>query len=53
MESVADRKNADNHQRNCQRQNTVQVKDKCTNVGFSRLVEEEWSNEEQHKELGL
>ena len=53
MEGVADRKNADNHQRNCQRQNAVQVKEKCTNAGFSRLVEEERSNEEQHKKLGL
>ena len=53
MEGVADRKNADNHQRNCQRQNAVQVKDKCTNVGFSRLVEEERSNEDQHKKLGF
>ena len=53
MESVADRKHADNYQSNRQRQNTVQVEEKCTNVGFSRLVEEEWGNEEQHKEFGL
>ena len=26
---------------------------KCTNVGFSRLVEEERGNEDQHKELGF
>ena len=53
MEGVADRKHADNYQSNRQRQNAVQVEEKCTNVGFSRLVEEEWSNEEQHKELGF
>ena len=53
MEGVADRKHADNYQSNRQRQNTVQVEEKCTNVGFSRLVEQEWGNEEQHKELGF
>ena len=53
MEGVADRKHANNYQSNRQRQNTVQVKEKCTNVGFSRLVEQEWGNEEQHKELGF
>ena len=53
MEGVADRKHADNYQSNRQRQNTVQVKEKRTNVGFSRLVEQEWGNKEQHKELGF
>ena len=53
MEGVADRKHADNYQGNRQRQNTVQVEKKRTNVGFSRLVEQEWGNEEQHKELGF
>ena len=53
MEGVADREHADNYQCNCQRQNTVQVEEKCTDVGFSRLVEEERSNEDQHKELGF
>ena len=53
MEGVADRKHADNYQSNRQRQNTVQVEEKCTNVGFSRLVEQEWGNKEQHKELGF
>ena len=53
MEGIADRKHADNYQSNRQRQNTVQVEEKCTNVGFSRLVEQEWGNEEQHKELGF
>ena len=53
MEGVADRKHADNYQGNRQRQNTVQVEEKCTNVGFSRLVEQEWGNKEQHKELGF
>ena len=53
MEGVADRKHADNYQSNRQRQNTVQVEEKCTNVGFSRLVEQERSNKEQHKELGF
>ena len=53
MEGVADRKHADNYESNRQRQNTVQVEEKCTNVGFSRLVEQEWGNKEQHKELGF
>ena len=53
MEGVADRKHANNYQGNRQRQNTVQVEEKCTNVGFSRLVEQERGNEEQHEELGF
>ena len=53
MEGIADRKHADNYQSNRQRQNTVQIEKKCTNVGFSRLVEQEWGNKEQHKELGF
>ena len=53
MEGVADRKHADNYQSNRQRQNTVQIEEKCTNVSFSRLVEQEWGNKEQHKELGF
>ena len=53
MEGIADREHADNYQSNRQRQNTVQVEEKCTNVGFSRLVEQERGNEEQHEELGF
>lgn len=53
MKGVTDREHADNYQGNRQRQNTVQVEEKCTNVGFSRLVEEERGNEDQHKELGF